>query len=151
MKILVFSDSHGNADGMTRALEAHADAAAVIHLGDGVSEAAHLAQSDRRPWHIVRGNCDIGGSYPWKTILTLGGKRLYLTHGASERVKYGLLHLSCAAAEAEVDAALYGHTHVAATDFDRGMLLFNPGSIGAGSYGVLTIEGGAVRSALYRV
>lgn len=150
MKILVFSDSHGDDTHLRLALSVHPDAAAVIHLGDGASEAARLAESDRRPWHIVRGNCDIGGDHPRKAIVTLGGKRLYLTHGANERVKYGLLNLSCAAAEAEVDAALYGHTHIAATDFDRGILLFNPGSIAAGSYGVLTIDNGGIYSSLYR-
>ncbi len=151
MKILVFSDSHGATDGMEKALAAHTDAKAVIHLGDGVSEASRLAANDKRPWHIVRGNCDIRGDYPPKMLLTLGGKRLYLTHGAAERVKFGLLNLTCAAAEAEAAAALYGHTHVADFDFGHGILLFNPGSIGEGRYGVLTIESGDIRTAFYRV
>ncbi len=150
MKILVFSDSHGNADAMQHALAAHPDAAAVIHLGDGASEASRLAADDKRPWHIVRGNCDIGGDHPQKARITIGGKRLYLTHGAVERVKYGLLNLGCAAEEAEVDAALYGHTHIADFNYHHGILLFNPGSIGTGSYGVLTIEKGAITPSFYR-
>ncbi len=151
MQVLVMSDSHGDEAAVRYALAAHPQVQAVIHLGDGAAEARRVADEDAsRPWYIIGGNCDYDRDLPARLVMTLGGAKLYLTHGYAERVKSGLLNLALSARSQEAVAALYGHTHVAATDFDNGVLLFNPGSIGAGSYGVLTIEQGVVRSSLYR-
>ncbi len=152
MKLLVFSDSHGDEAAMRLALAAHPDADEVIHLGDGAAEALRLSAEDtKRPWTIVSGNCDYDRQIGATAIASYGGKRFYLTHGYRERVKSGLLTLALTARSQEADVALYGHTHQAATDFDNGVLLFNPGSIGAGSYGVITVKNGGVYSDHYRI
>ena len=59
MKLLVVSDVHGDLDALERAVDAEADADAVIFLGDGLREAEDL--QDMRPElkiYSVRGNCD---------------------------------------------------------------------------------------------
>ena len=152
MKLLIFSDSHGDEAAMRHALAAHPDADEVIHLGDGVAEALRLAAEDgKRRWTVVRGNCDYDRRVDAVATVSYGGKRFYLTHGYRERVKSSLLTLALTARSEEAAVALYGHTHAPATDFDSGILLFNPGSIGAGSYGVITVTGGDIYSDHYRV
>ena len=145
VQVLVMSDSHGNETLVREALARCPQATAVIHLGDGAAEAARVAAEDLREWHIVRGNCDVGAAAPVNTVVSLGGAKLYLTHGYAERVKSGLLNLTYTAKEREVVAALYGHTHVPAVDFHEGMLLLNPGSLASTrTYAILEIERGAV-------
>lgn len=145
VQVLVMSDSHGNEAVLRKALALQPQVAAVIHLGDGAAEAQRVAAEDSRPWHIVRGNCDYGEAVPVKTVVSIGGAKLYLTHGYAERVKSGLLTLTYVAREHEVAAALYGHTHIPSIDFDQGMLFLNPGSVsGRGTYAVLEIENGRI-------
>lgn len=145
IRVVVMSDSHGDEQAIRRVLEREI-ASVVIHLGDGATEAARVAaDTPARTWHIVRGNCDHASRVPARLTVSVGGVKLYLTHGYAEHVKSGLLRLSLTAAEQEVAVALYGHTHIPATDFDGGRLLFNPGSVRAGFYGVLEIDGGRVR------
>lgn len=145
IRVVVLSDSHGDEQAIRRVLEKEA-ASVVIHLGDGEAEARRVAaELSHLTFHIVRGNCDYTGGAPARQLLSIGGVRFYLTHGYAEHVKSGLLRLSLAAAEQEVAVALYGHTHIPATDFANGVLLFNPGSVRTGAYGVLEIDGGRVR------
>ena len=152
MQILVMSDSHGDEYAVRKALEKEPQVAAVIHLGDGASEALSVSRRDKRPWHIVRGNCDVGDAVPLNTVVTLGGVKLYLTHGFAERVKSGLLTLTYTAKEKEVAAALYGHTHIPDTAFHEGMLLLNPGSLGAtGNYAILEIRAGDIYPRMCRL
>lgn len=153
MRMAVMSDSHGNAAAIERMLQKEPGATVIIHLGDGASEAFRLKeQCPSRRWHIVRGNCDVGGDAPQNEIVTLGGKRFYLTHGHAEGVKWGMLNLSLAARSCEADAALYGHTHIADVDYEGGVLLLNPGSIGeTGSYALITVENGVIRTEMRRL
>ena len=152
VRILVMSDSHGNERAIRNALASEPQADAVIHLGDGAAEALRVAQEDTRPWHIVRGNCDLGEAVPVNKTVTLGGAALYLTHGYAERVKSGLLTLTYTAREKEVAAALYGHTHIPDAAFHEGMLLLNPGSIGStGNYAVLEITAGDIYPRMCRL
>lgn len=152
VQVLVMSDSHGNEMSVRKALEQQPQVAAVIHLGDGAAEAARVAAEDTRPWHIVRGNCDIGQAVPVQTTVSIGGAKLYLTHGYAEHVKSGLLTLIYAARENEAAAALYGHTHIPDIAFDGGMLLLNPGSLTmAGTYALLEIERGDIYPRMVRL
>ena len=59
MKCLIFSDSHGNREGIISALDRHKTAELVFFLGDGVREAEEIALCDtKRTWFFVLGNCD---------------------------------------------------------------------------------------------
>ncbi len=145
IQVLVMSDSHGNEGALRKALSLQPQVAAVIHLGDGAAEAQRVAAEDRRPWYIVRGNCDVGEAVPVQTVVSIGGAKLYLTHGYAERVKSGLLTLTYTAKEKDVVAALYGHTHIPDIAFHSGILLLNPGSISStGTYALLEITDGDV-------
>ena len=152
VQVLVMSDSHGGEDLVRQALLKHPQVAAVIHLGDGASEAMSVAARDKRPWHIVRGNCDIGQAAPVNTVVTIGGAKLYLTHGYAERVKSGLLTLTYTAREQEAVAALYGHTHIPDVTFHDGVMLLNPGSLATSStYALLEITNGNIYPRMCRL
>lgn len=145
VRVLVVSDSHGDERMLRKALAAEPNVSAVIHLGDGEREATRLADKESRPWYIVSGNCDVGREAPVNDIVSIGGAKLYLTHGYIERVKAGLLTLTYTAKERGVAAALYGHTHIPDITFHEGLLLLNPGSIStAHTYAVLEIQNGQI-------
>ena len=157
MKCLIFSDSHGNTYNMQKALRYHPDAEVVFFLGDGLSDADLISSGDSgRAWLTVAGNCDLSpmfrGAFVKKTdAITLEGHRIVLTHGDLYGAKYGIGGLIALAKERSADIVLFGHTHEPLERYEAltegGVYLFNPGSVGAGSYGVLLLtEGGILLS-----
>ena len=144
MRILVVSDTHGDAWALQRAVDAQPSARTIIHLGDGAREAEDIA--DRFPdrdFHIVRGNGDwgAGGRLSFTGEALLGGKRFFFTHGHLYDVKMGFYRVVCAARERQADILLFGHTHEPLTDYDEGLYMMNPGSLGRGrgTYGLVDI------------
>lgn len=150
MKLLVFSDSHGNYSAMKRAIDTHPDARMLVFLGDGLREADRLFDEYKSIPHVaVRGNCDFsvtfgGECYLDEQTVDLLGVRMFVCHGHKYNVKSSELGLWLRAKEKEATLALFGHTHQPYERVYEGVRLFNPGSIGAGSYGVIYIENGAV-------
>lgn len=149
MKLLVLSDSHGYTRRMAAALDAHPDAKNVVFLGDGVRDVEELEWDypDRR-FYCVRGNCDFGSFLPAEGMIPLGGMNFYYTHGHLHGVKTGLELLAEQAQQMGAQVALYGHTHRARLEKWDELVLFNPGSLAdGGSYGILTVENGALQAA----
>lgn len=162
MKILVFSDSHGNTAAMRKALITHKDSTDLVYfLGDGIRDAAEvLAEFPEIPRVLLLGNCDgslaaysAGISPEREDLRTLDGIRILAMHGDAAQVKYGTERLLYRAEETGAHLALFGHTHTPMNTFaalpyapDRRVLLFNPGSIGGStrSYGVLYVVGGQI-------
>lgn len=140
MKILVLSDSHGSVWALRQAVAQEPGVSLVIHLGDGADDLAHAGDLIAgRPVLQVRGNCDWHSQAPTRLITEEGGKRILLTHGHEQMVKYGDSLLRQTARENHVDIALYGHTHESVQQYDDGLYLCNPGSVRAGDYAVLEI------------
>ena len=157
MKCLVFSDSHGNLVNMRAAIRANSDAEVVFFLGDGLGDADTVALGDRsRAWLAVAGNWDVNqifrDGFVMKTdSVTLEGTKIVFTHGDVYRARGSLAGLQSLAAEKCADIVLFGHTHEPLERYiptERGgYYLFNPGSIGAGSYGLsLLTESGVLLS-----
>lgn len=147
MKLLVFSDTHGNAQPMLDVLgDKAADANACFLLGDGVRQADDVREAfPELPLYVVRGNCDGGSLEPEEGLAPFGRRLIYYTHGHQLSVKQNLDMLWWRAKRQRADIALYGHTHVPSYTLRDGIHLFNPGSIsrpraGRGSYGCITIE-----------
>jgi uncharacterized protein len=129
MKLLVISDTHGSAN---RAFTAHSLAEpvdAIIHLGDGASDADSLRVALDVPVINVAGNCDPGSNAPRERVWVCEGKRILLTHGDAYQVKSGLARLRQRAEEIGVDAVLFGHTHQMVQEDQAGLLLVNPGTL----------------------
>ena len=129
MKILVFSDSHGQPDFMQEMITRNRRADAVIFLGDGQRDIELMrSMFPEIAFIAVRGNCDFGSDLPVREIVNLDGVRILCTHGHYYNVKSTLYNLVCAAREAEADLVLFGHTHQALCDYEDGLHIMNPGS-----------------------
>lgn len=135
MKLLVVSDTHGDAYSLKSAINSKPDAEVVIHCGDGNHEFENLKPLYPEKHFIgVRGNCDFCSTASNIETITLEGKKIFITHGHLYNAKYGLYSLVCAAREAKADLLLFGHTHNALEDYDDGLHIVNPGSCkGAGA------------------
>ena len=101
------------------------------------------------PVTFVPGNCDgRRPDLPEQRVFTLEGCRLLMTHGHIYHVKMGPGAAIRAAREAGAHLLCFGHTHEAYCEFQNGMWVVNPGSIGSlakPTYAVAVLEdGGAV-------
>ena len=147
MKICVFSDSHGFAGNMIKAVNLERPDA-VFFLGDGERDIAELGRKfPGLEIHAVRGNCDFRSDLDDAVCCDLDGVKILATHGHLSEVKYDpeLELLTAQALEAGADIALFGHTHRQHMSESRGVTLINPGESGRGwypGYAVLTTEGG---------
>lgn len=128
MKILIFSDSHGNVEYMRKAVEQEKPER-VFHLGDVVRDGEKLqAMFPELPMDRVRGNCDFDDTLPEEREVLLGGKRFWLLHGHTYRVKWGYGPLMSEARARGVDGVFFGHTHQPLCQFDGRLWTVNPGS-----------------------
>ena len=145
MKLLVFSDSHGDTDSMSQAVERERPDQ-LLHLGDMVRDAQRLSDwYPELPLVQVCGNCDGWCDVPDERLLHVGGRTLLLTHGHSYRVKSGLDLALSAARSSGADILLFGHTHLPLCDRQGALWMLNPGTIRGPlrrTYGVIEISGG---------
>lgn len=128
----------------------HPDAEIVFFLGDGLSDADLVASGDNaRAWFAVAGNCDLSptfkDTFTKKTdAVTLDGRRVVLTHGDLYGAKQGIGGLLSLAKKESASLVLFGHTHEPLEKYiptdESGVYIFNPGSIGAGSYGIILLS-----------
>jgi putative phosphoesterase len=134
MKIIVFSDSHGEINLMRSAIQT-CNPDRAVHLGDLVRDAEEVQRMfPNIPFDIVKGNNDIGSSYPQSKVLEIDGRKLYLSHGDRYAVKFGLERIMWQGRELGVDAVLFGHTHVPHLERIGDMWIMNPGCIGRHTY-----------------
>ena len=121
----------------------------IVHLGDFDSPQFLEELKTLGNFSGVYGNHDyaIKDLLPEKDILRINGKRIGLIHGHGCSVPFGLTRgLRKHFKKDDVDAILYGHTHLAVNKTEEdGILFFNPGSAIArfpaaqNSYGILTV------------
>ncbi len=148
MKILVFSDSHGNTSRMIDAIEAHLPSCKlIIHLGDGVRDISYVSDLyPQIPVISLKGN---GESFSRDVrIIEEFGVKMMCIHGHTYGVKSCIDRAAMCAIDEGVDILLYGHTHTAAdTLFEsvdgRRVKIFNPGSVGKGyppAYGIISFD-----------
>ena len=130
MKWLVFSDSHGNLEYMKQAVEDQKPDG-VLHLGDMCRDAQRLAELfPDLPIEGVRGNCDLGErNISVEQEIFIAGKRLWLLHGHTYQVKYGVGMLVSEARARGVDAVLFGHTHQPLCYREGRLWVLNPGTV----------------------
>lgn len=140
MRVLVFSDSHGDLNSMRQAISAQPDAESAVFLGDGAKnfEACKELLNGKRIY-AVKGNNDFYCEYPKNMIITENGTNIFITHGHYEYVKSGLQRLLSETKKNCCTLALYGHTHIQKTDYADGIHLFCPGALKSGEYGVVDL------------
>lgn len=151
-RLLVLSDTHGATDAIDRVLMSAGQVDDVIHLGDYVRDADFI-KAKGFTVYSVKGNCDMNSDIVTEQVLHIGSKKIWITHGHNYGVKFSLQRLLYRAMELEADAALYGHTHIAANGYEQGILFLNPGSISQPrhakpTYALVEIGDGNVKAVL---
>ena len=148
MELLIFSDSHGSASNMSRALDRQIKAPeAILFLGDGARDIDNLFVVDTPIW-AVRGNCDYEQMWPLEGLAAFDGTLFFYTHGHEYGVKSTMSVIADAARARGADVVLYGHTHYPILTAQDGVQFFNPGSlsfslrINGPCYGVITTAPG---------
>ncbi len=157
MKILVLSDSHGDANAARLAVEKERPRM-IFFLGDGWRDSdAFIEAFPDTPLFRVPGNCDYfqAQKNAPEQIIAVEGFRIMICHGHTYGVKQGFWEAEQAAKRENLDAFLFGHTHDSLIRRRGKTLYFNPGSIGMGfppTYGILNAERGKMLDArIYRL
>lgn len=161
MKIIVFSDSHGDTKGLEKALRLNERGLDLcVFLGDGTDDAEYALSSYPNVGRvIVSGNREeyfssfLSASVPPREIeFEAGGIKFLAMHGhRPANVKNGLGGAAKYAAEKGADVVLYGHTHVKEDRTievgEKKIRMINPGSAGSGtdrSFALINIENGMI-------
>jgi len=149
VNILVISDSHGNTSPIKHLLDAfQGQIEAVIHLGDHAQDMTRFIPKyqENMAIHAVNGNNSLPIDGCSDRLISIGGKRFFITHGHKYQVKKWMDRIIYHAHEIEAEVCLFGHTHVPVLFHDKSILFMNPGSLSfpypgeKPSYGLLRIE-----------
>ncbi len=132
VKALVFSDTHGNVQFVTRMVK-KVTPHVCLHLGDGLEDILEVKNSLKTPIVCVPGNCDFWQDPQWWKVVDLNGRRVFLTHGDRFQVDEGLDNLLAFAMKQKCDLVLYGHTHRPYVEWHGEVLVVNSGSAMLGS------------------
>ena len=157
MRVLVISDSHGRKSYIEEAIEAQKDAKHIFFLGDCIKDIEDYTYLyPDRTFHIVAGNCDGYSEYKTTDFITLNGKKILFTHGHVYSVKSGLERLKAVADTEKADIILFGHTHLAITEYENTRYFVNPGSLSHGalgfkSYGVIDILENGIKPIIVKI
>lgn len=126
MKLLVMSDTHGDAEVINKVRESHPSVDAVIHCGDSELPFDHpYLEGVLR----VRGNCDRDDRFVEEELVEMNGVKIFVAHGHLLNVKSNIMNLYYRAKELEADAVFFGHSHVLGSELMENILFVNPGSL----------------------
>lgn len=147
MKILVYSDSHGEISNIVEIYEKEKPDF-IISAGDHSEDFRDFSLSYRDlalEYKVVKGNCDhFDKDHGEEEIFQIEGKKFFLTHGHLYGVKGSLNHLKIRSQEVGADFVIYGHTHIPLYEKYGNCEYFNPGALKDGKYGIIEIEGDKV-------
>jgi putative phosphoesterase len=145
LKILLFSDTHGQIEKAIDIYKKLKDIDLVVHLGDFASDAKSMEKQLGIKILSVKGNMDGSFSPNGHQVLSTPIGKILITHGHMQSAKKSPQNLLYKAEELGCKAVFYGHTHIPIFLHERGIYLLNPGSLTLplggrqGSYAVVTI------------
>lgn len=129
MKVLIVSDTHGRDSNLEAVVAEEAPFDYLIHCGDVEGREIFIQALADCPCCMVAGNNDFFSDLPREAEITLGGKKILVTHGHYYGVSldsYGIVD------EARVrgcEIVMYGHIHKPVLAEKNGVLVINPGSL----------------------
>lgn len=127
MKALILSDSHGWTNEVKEIIDRHREEVDVVyHCGDSELDEDHPALEGAK---VVKGNCDFGVDFPNEIKEDVKDVCFYITHGHLYNVKMTTDRLSYRAEEVGAAVACFGHSHIATSFKQNGVIYINPGSI----------------------
>ncbi|WP_071459838.1 metallophosphoesterase family protein [Bacillus massilinigeriensis] len=133
MKIVILSDTHLPKRGrvlskvIKREIE---DASLIIHAGDWQTVEVYKEIHQLAPLVGVMGNVDspeLRRYLKEKEILEVEGKRIGIIHGHGKGRSTKQRAVEAFKGD-DVDAIIFGHSHIPSLQYIEGTLLFNPGS-----------------------
>ena len=148
MNIVVVSDTHGVQRNIKKVLPYIRKADMFIHAGDHFRDSVNISRETSVPCMGVVGNCDFDNSEP-ELFFEVEGLKIFLTHGHSYGVKYGLDGLVTKAQELGADIVIFGHTHTKLDETVNGIRIINPGSLSLprdshnGTFVLMCVENGS--------
>lgn len=130
LRLAVVADTHGSPHPNTAKLLADLAPDAILHGGD-IGDLTVLDElREIAPVFAVRGNIDTKArELPDILVIDAGPLRMLLTHIAVYGPKLRA-EVAAAAKQAKASLVVCGHSHVPFIGSDRGLTVFNPGSIG---------------------
>ncbi|MCD9025507.1 metallophosphoesterase family protein [Cohnella silvisoli] len=157
MKIVVVSDTHMprmNKKLPERLLKELKTASAIIHAGDWTKLSVYESLAAFAPTYGVAGNndgSDIVRRFGLRKVLEFEGSRIGVVHGHGASKRLGTeSHALEAFKGVQLNALIYGHSHIPVHKRIGEMLVFNPGSPtdkrrqALYSFGLLDITGGSL-------
>jgi hypothetical protein len=159
MKILIFSDSHGETTLMSQIIKLYeGQAEHVIFLGDCINDCFELQRAfPHINFFSVPGNCDFHSNQPLEVLLELGKMKFFVTHGHKHGVKRSYDRIVSAALAHKANACFFGHSHIPAQFQKNGIIFLNPGSITeprgklGKSYALAEILNGTISAQIHEV
>ena len=149
MRILVFSDSHGEISVCEKLINKISGTKMIVHAGDCASDARKLeALFPEITVKYVRGNCDFTSGVEEQDFVA-DGKKFFLAHGHKYAVKYDYDYRTFEnkVNSLNADIGVFGHTHVPYYNNTGKIILLNPGSIKYGrTFGIIEIEDGRLKA-----
>lgn len=150
MKILVLSDTHhdlSTAVNIVNACRVGCDL--VVHLGDTVRDFENLkATFPDMNFAGVQGNNDLFvNGVEREMFLNLDGVKVLMCHGHEYGVKRSTDQILLRGQAKGADLVLFGHTHVPEKMSEGGIILFNPGAVIEGNFGIVSIFDSKIASA----
>ena len=149
MKILVFSDSHGDTKLMYEILDLLSDKIQmVLFSGDNIDDIIDYTYIfDGIPVHYAAGNCETRYFEPMDKEIEVWGKKIFITHGHKYSIKSGHDVIVSEAKARGADICVYGHSHSPEIFEEQGIFFMNPGSISLPrgisnypTYGIIDID-----------
>lgn len=129
MKILIVSDTHGQAENLVKVLNKVKPLDALIHCGDIEGQTDYVQLISECPCYMVAGNNDWGTSLKREMEFSLDDYRVLLTHGNTYGVSIGTGQLRDEAESRDIQIAMFGHTHRPFLEEKDNLVLLNPGSL----------------------
>lgn len=128
LRVIVFSDTHGNLSAASSIIEAHKFSDHFIFLGDGLEEINVLkTKYPDKNFYCVAGNCD-KRTEPTTKVIELFNTKIFMTHGHLYNVRESHELLLRNAIREGATIILYGHTHCRYFKQQNGLYIINPGS-----------------------
>lgn len=150
MKILLVSDTHGRDEHLEEVLKLEKPDF-LCHMGDLEGSEDHIRVITKCPLAMVSGNNDFWTDLNPEVTFELHGFRIFMTHGHYYYAHSGNEQLKSAGRRNGADIVLFGHTHRPTLEWDKDIIVANPGSLTfprqekrRPSYMVLYLEKGKV-------
>ena len=129
MRVLICSDTHRKHDNYMNVIEKEGPFDFLIHCGDTEGGEYLISEAAGCKSEIVMGNNDFFSALPRESVFTLGGRKVWVTHGHNYYVYMDNQTIKEEAIIKGVDIVMYGHTHKPVVEYDGEIIAVNPGSL----------------------